>query len=89
MKKISLVLVFLFVSLQYKLWLGQGNVFAVSQLKQQVQGQRNINDRWQQNNAVLISNIKDLKGNEQAIEERARLELGMIKKGEKFYQVVD
>lgn len=83
------MLVCLFALLQYKLWLGQGNVYAVSELRQQVDNQKDINVHWKQNNAILIANIEDLKGNTQAIEERARLELGMIKKGEKFYQVVE
>ena len=89
MKKIPFALVFLFALMQYKLWLGHGNIFTVSQLKQRVEEQRQVEDSWKQTNTMLTSNIGDLKGNMQAIEERARLELGMIKKGEKFYQVVE
>lgn len=89
MKKISIVLVALFAFMQYKLWFAPGNLLVVSQMKQQVEGQRQINEKLKYNNNTLASSIGDLKGNIQAIEARARIELGMIKKGEKFYQVVE
>lgn len=74
--------------LQYRLWFGKASVPKVIQLKQQLEQQLQQNDKLQQRNQVLIAEVKDLKSGHQAIEERARNELGMVKKGETFYQVV-
>lgn len=74
--------------LQYRLWFGKASIPKVIHLKQQLASQVQENKKLQQRNAVLIAEVQDLKSGHQAIEERARNELGMVKKGETFYQIV-
>src|SRR6185295_16046894 len=74
--------------LQYPLWFSSGGVFAVWQLKHEIAGQRSENTKLRERNAALDAEVNDLKQGSTAIEERARTELGMVKKGETFYQVV-
>ncbi len=84
---LALLLVIL-VSLQYKLWFGQGGLRDVSNLKQLVgQARARIAEQQERNNA-LAGEVRDLKSGKEAIEERARSELGMIRKGETFFQVI-
>lgn len=82
-------LVALLVLLQYPLWLGSGGTLAVWELKREVAAQRTENARLRDRNQALAAEVIDLKQGLAAIEERARLDLGMIKKGETFYQVID
>src|ERR1043166_7357588 len=72
--------------LQYPLWFGSGGVFAVWQLKHEIAVQRTENTKLKERNAALGAEVDDLKQGSAAIEERARTELGMVKKGETFYQ---
>jgi cell division protein FtsB len=83
------LLVVLLVLLQYRLWVGDGSLAEVWSLYQQVEVQREENQRLQERNQALEAEVKDLKQGLDAIEERAREELGMIKKGESFYQIID
>jgi cell division protein FtsB len=76
MRWISLVLVFLLVLLQYQLWLGK------------IETQKNSNRKTQARNAMLDAEVRDLKQGTEAIEERARSELGMVKGDEVFFQIV-
>jgi len=87
-KILSFVLVALLVALQYPLWLGKGSWLNVSELDRQLANQRAGNARLKARNDALDAEVRDLKRGLEAIEERARLELGMIKKDEIFYQVV-
>lgn len=82
------ILVFLLLSLQYRLWFGEGSIVSVAKLNDQVQQQIALNKQLQQRNNVLIAEVKDLKSGHDAVEERARNDLGMIKKDETFYQIV-
>lgn len=82
-------LVVLLLLLQYKLWLGSGNVIEVSRLKQAIERQKQENAQLLERNHALEAEVLDLKKGMAAVEERARKELGMIKKGETFYQIVD
>lgn len=75
--------------LQVRLWLGEGGHRAVSALQAQVDRQTRENAGLQQRNDALAAEVEDLKSGEEAIEERARSELGMIRPGETFYRVVD
>lgn len=75
--------------LQYHLLFGRGNSGEVIALQNQVEHQKQENDQLRQRNAALAAEVEDLKSGEEAVEERARSELGMIKPGEKFYRVVD
>jgi len=89
MKWLIPVLVVLLVLLQYRLWFGEGSLPDVWQLQQQIEEQKAENEKLRERNAALEAEVKDLKQGMSAIEERARSELGLIKKGETFYQVID
>jgi cell division protein FtsB len=86
---VTLGLIALLVVLQYPLWFGNGGWFAVWALKREIAAQREENARLRERNQALAAEVVDLKQGLAAIEERARVELGMIKKGETFYQVID
>jgi len=83
----TLVLVVLIALLQYPLWLGKGGWLRVWDYDQQLVAQRDVNQKMEQRNAGLDAEMRDLKSGYEAIEERARFELGMIKPGEIFVQV--
>lgn len=78
----------LLLLLQYPLWFGSGGVFAVWQLNRELAAQEAENAKLRERNNALDQEVKDLKQGSAAIEERARTELGMVKKGEAFYQVI-
>ncbi len=87
-----LLLAALLVFLQSMLWSGEGSREAVSELQQQVERQTHDNASREQRNAALSAEVADLKNlasGGEAVEERARSELGMIKPGEVFYRVVE
>ena len=75
--------------LQYKLWLGDGSLAGIWRIHQAIEMQRQENAKLKERNAALDAEVKDLKHGLDAIEERARAELGMIKKDETFYRVVE
>lgn len=83
-----LLLLLLLVLLQYQLWFGVGNVPSAMRLKSQAEAQAMENAGLAKRNAALTAEVADLKQGQAAIEERARAELGMVKKGESFYQIV-
>ena len=92
MRGLRIVLLLLLVLLgwlQYRLWFGNGGQREVAQLEAQVTRQARDNAGLQQRNDALAAEVEDLKSGEAAVEERARNELGMIKPGETFYQVVE
>ena len=89
MKMLSLTLAALIVLIQYPLWLGRGSWFRVWEVDQQIQAQRDTNRRLQARNDALDAEVRDLKVGLDAIEERARSELGMIRQDEIFYQVLE
>lgn len=82
-----LILFMLVVLLQYPLWLGKGGWLRVWEVDRQVGAQRDENLRLEQRNASLDAEVRDLKSGNDAIEERARFELGLTKQGETFVQV--
>jgi cell division protein FtsB len=84
-----LVLALLFGWLQYRLWFSEGSWGEVTSLQNQVAHQKRDNKGLQERNNALAAEVEDLKSGEEAVEERARSELGMIKPGEKFYRVVE
>ncbi|MGD8642878.1 MAG: cell division protein FtsB [Chromatiales bacterium] len=88
MKWLALALGVLLVLLQFRLWVGDGSVAEVWGLRQQVEAQRSENAALRERNQALEAEVLDLKTGLAAIEERARSELGMIKDGETFFQVV-
>ena len=83
----TLVLLLIIALLQYPLWLGKGGWVRVWEYERQVQAQREVNQKLEQRNTELDAEVRDLKAGYEAIEERARYELGMIKDGEVFVQV--
>jgi cell division protein FtsB len=89
MRAVTLILVVLLLLLQYPLWLGKGSWLKVWDLHRQVEAQQQVNQQTQTRNAVLDAEVRDLKQGTAAIEERARSELGMIKRDEVFYQILE
>ncbi|HEX7965955.1 MAG TPA: cell division protein FtsB [Gammaproteobacteria bacterium] len=85
---VPLLLVLLLALFQFQLWFGVGNVPSAIRLKGQVEAQSTENAGLAKRNAALAAEVADLKGGQAAIEERARSELGMVKRGETFYQIV-
>ena len=88
MKTLTYALAALVLVLQYPLWLGKGSWTRVWDLDRQVAEQRAANQKSKARNDALEADVRDLKEGSEAIEERARQELGMIKKDEVFVQVV-
>jgi cell division protein FtsB len=89
MRYLFLGLLVLFLLLQYRLWVGEGSFADVWRLRQDVAGQKTENTRLRERNEALDAEVKDLKQGLDAIEERAREELGMIKEDEIFYQIIE
>ncbi len=79
----------LLLLMQFKLWFGDASVRDVINLNQTVKEQQAKNEQVKQRNAVLAAEVEDLKTGLEAIEERARSELGMIKKDETFIHIVE
>jgi len=75
--------------LQYRLWVGQGSFAHVSGLRTKVELRTAENERKRQRNAILKAEIRDLKQGLDAVEDIARSELGLIKKGETFFLLVE
>jgi len=88
MRIVTLILFVVLILLQFKLWLGEGGYTEVKRLETRVEAQRQQNDQLLQRNAELQAEVEDLRDRLDAVEERARNELGLIKPDEKFYQVV-
>jgi len=88
MKVLTLTLAALIVLIQYPLWLGKGSWLRVWEVDQQIRAQRATNRQLQARNAALEAEVRDLKVGLEAIEERARSELGMIRQDEIFFQIV-
>lgn len=88
MKWVAASLVILLFSLQYKLWLGDGGIPDVLQLQKEVAAVELTKTQLTERNQALHAEVLDLKKGLQAIEERARSELGMIGQDEVFYQII-
>lgn len=89
MRSIIIILVLVALYLQYLLWFGQGGIRDVARLKEALSTQTDEMTRLSERNRALAVEVMDLKKGLEAIEERARTEMGMIKQGETFYQVVE
>ncbi len=89
MKYLAAALVSLILIMQYPLWLGKGGWLNVLQLEDKVINSRQENLQLQDRNKILYAEISDLKQGTDAIEERARTELGMIKRNEMFFQIIE
>jgi cell division protein FtsB len=84
---LALVFVLLIAALQYPMWLGKGGWLQVRELSRQVEEQRAANAKLKERNSALDAEVRDLKTGSEAIEERARSELGMVRHDEVFFQV--
>jgi cell division protein FtsB len=82
-----LLLFLLVVALQYPLWLGRGGWLRVWEIDKNLQEQRAHNQSLEQRNARLDAEVSDLKSGTDAIEDRARYDLGLVRPGEVFVQV--
>jgi len=81
------ILVALIVLLQWPLWFGKGGWLKVREVDRQLAAQRETNQRLEARNAGLEAEVRDLKTGLDAIEERARFELGLIRQDEIYVQV--
>lgn len=86
---VLVLLALLLAALQYKLWFGNGGQGEVVALQAQVTAQQTENAKLQARNDALAAEVADLKSGGEAVEERARSELGLVKPGEAFYRVID
>ncbi len=89
MRILIAILLIVFVMLQYRLWVGKGSLAEVTNLQQEITLLNQELVKLRERNRTLQAEVEDLRSGQSAIEERARSELGMIKEGEIFYQVVD
>ncbi len=88
MKTIFGALLILLLLLQYEFWFSDGGVKTVWKMQKNISMQTQKNDQLDKRNQILIAEIKDLQSGNAAIEARARNDLGMVKKGEVFYQIL-
>ena len=87
MRWLALAFGVLIVALQYPMWLGKGGWLQVREYDRQLTAQREANARLKVRNDALDADVRDLKTGFEAIEERARAELGMIRQDEVFFQI--
>ena len=89
MKFVTVMLFIMLVLLQYRLWIGNGSLTELHHLQQEKDSITRENESLKERNESLAAEVLDLKHGLNAIEERARSEMGMIKQDETFYQLVD
>jgi len=89
MRVLVFVLGALIVLIQYPLWVGKGGWLRVWEVDRQLAVQRSKNTGMERRNATLAAEVVDLKQGYDAIEERARYDLGMIRQDEVFFQIVE
>jgi cell division protein FtsB len=87
MRILAFVFVALIVALQYPLWLGKGGWLKVRDMDRQLESQREENAKLKARNDALEADVRDLKTGHEAIEERARAELGMVRSDEVMFQL--
>ena len=88
MKVLGAILVGLIVLIQYPLWFGKGGWLRVWEVNRQLDAQQDKNRALESRNSALAAEVRDLKQGSEAIEERARYELGLIRADEVFIQIV-
>lgn len=89
MKWLAIILVVTLLALQYRLWMGEGSIASVVSLNREIAKQKEENARLRARNRLLAAEVDALKQGKDAIEERARNDMGMIKEGETFFMIVD
>ena len=88
MRAVTIALAALLVAIQWPLWFGKGGWMRVGDLQQQLQNVRTNNTQWVTRNETLAAELRSLREGREAVEERARLELNMIRTDEVFFQIV-
>ncbi|UVK77707.1 MAG: cell division protein FtsB [Sodalis sp. Fse] len=88
MEKLTLLLLILIGWLQYSLWFGKNGVRDLIRVESDIKAYQSSNSTLKARNNQLFAEIEDLNSGQEAIEERSRNELGMIKLGETFYRLV-
>jgi cell division protein FtsB len=89
MRVLNIAVFILVLLLQYPLWLGKGGVLRLWDIEQQIVMRSGTNDRLKARNTAMDAEVSDLKKGLDALEERARSELGMIRRDEVFFQILD
>ena len=89
LRLVALILLTLLLALYVKLWAGDWGLREIARLQEQIAAQKAENAKLRQRNDALAADVEDLRNGKEAIEERARTELGLIKPDEIFYQVVE
>jgi cell division protein FtsB len=89
MKVLAGIIIALILAIQYPLWLGKGSWLRVAEVDRRLSDQRSVNERLERRNNALGAEVRDLKQGFEAIEERARFELGMVKPDEVFFQILE
>ena len=89
MKWVALILVVIFATLQYRIWFGESSFREIKQQQERADNIRQENKELEIRNQKIVAEITDLRDGEDAIEERARYQLGMIKEGEVFIRILD
>ena len=89
MKFLTFIFVTLILALQYPLWLGKGGWLNVISLHKQIDQQLKVNELIKSENDILLAVVQDLKNGTDVIEGKARFDLGLIKKNETFFLIID
>ncbi len=89
MRILAVILVALIVLIQLPLWVGKGGWLRVAQLEESVEKQKGKNGELEARNDALAAEVRDLKQGTEAVEERARYELGLVKRDEVFFQIIE
>lgn len=89
MKFLTFIFVILILALQYPLWLGKGGWLNVIALHKQIDQQLKVNEQIKSENDILLAVVQDLKNGTDVIEGKARFDLGLIKKNETFFLIID
>lgn len=89
MKWMLITLVILLAALQYRLWVSEGSLADVSRLEREIKLQQADNGRFRERNRILAVEVDDLKTGLDSVEERARNDIGMIKKDETFFMILE
>jgi cell division protein FtsB len=88
-RTLTTLLMIVLVVLQYQIWFGRSSVQAINALENELEQQRANNSLLEQRNNQMEIEVLDLKNGLEAVEERARAELGLIGQDETFYLIVD
>ncbi len=89
MKFLTFLFITLILALQYPLWFGKGGWLNVISLQKQIDQQLKVNEAIKSENDILLAVVQDLKNGTDVIEGKARFDLGLIKKNETFFLIID